>query len=86
MKTAKPIPFHKMGKSSPIVNDAHFSDAHAVSTSSAPPTPGIGSPMDSFNPGGASEILPSGPPKYIQPAGKRPMAKGLTNKRVTGNL
>lgn len=70
----------------PVVNDMHFSDAGAGPTGNPPLTlPGIGSPQDTFNPGQASEALPSGPPKYIQPAGKRVMGKGLTNKRLPAN-
>lgn len=63
----------------PIVNDNHFSDTPLQ-------TPGLGAPSDSFNPGASSVPLPNGPPKYVQPAGKRPMSKGLTNKRITGNI
>lgn len=73
-------------RQTPIVNDTHFSDAHAISGNPALQTPGLGAPQDSFNPGANSEILPSGPPKYIQPKGKRVIAKGLTNKRITGNI
>jgi hypothetical protein len=75
----------KGGGPTPIVNDLHFSDAHAI-PNNAPPTPGLGSPMDTFNPGAGSEALPNGPPKYIQPQGKKVMAKGLTNKRLTGTI
>lgn len=65
---------------SPIVNDNHFVDGN-------PPlaTPTIGAPQDSFNPGGTSSPFPNGPPKYIQPKGKRATAKGLTNKRLPMN-
>lgn len=59
-----------------IVNESHFSDAHPI----------IGSASASFNPGKKSEPLPNGPPKYVQVAGKRPLAKGLTNKRITQNI
>lgn len=61
----------------PIVNEMHFTDARA---------PTLGSPMTVFNPGAKSEILPNGPPKYVQPKGKKPNAKGLTNKRITANI
>ena len=74
MKLVKP----NYSKRSPVVNDMHFSDA-------ATGQPGLGSPQDTFNPGQASEALPNGPPKYIQPAGKRVMSKGLTNKRLPAN-
>ena len=71
----------------PVVNDNHFSDAGPGVTGNPPlMEPGIGAPQDSFNPGAQSEPLPMGPPKYIQPKGKRVIAKGLTNKRLTGNL
>lgn len=69
----------------PIVNEKHFSDNHAVN-GNAPATPKLGSSSTTFNPGAGSSILPNGPPKYIQPGGKRPMAKGLTNKRITQNI
>lgn len=85
MKTARPLPF-KAGKQTPIVNDAHFSDSHAVGGNPPLQTPGLGAPQDSFNPGAGSEILPNGPPKYIQPQGKKVIAKGLTNKRLTGTV
>lgn len=64
-------------KRTPIVNDNAFVTGN-------PPlaTPTIGSPQDTFNPGGGSGVLPSGPPKYVQPKGKRAIAKGLTNKRL----
>lgn len=67
-------------KRTPIVNDNSFVTGN-------PPlaTPTIGSAQATFNPGGGSSILPNGPPKYIQPKGKRIFAKGLTNKRLTGN-
>jgi hypothetical protein len=58
----------------PIVNESSFNDQR------------IGSADDTFNPGASSSPLPNGPPRYIQPPGKRPNAKGLTNKRITGNL
>lgn len=65
----------------PIVNDNSFVDGH-------PPvaTPTIGAASDTFNPGGKSGLFPNGPPKYVQPRGKRVMAKGLTNKRITQNV
>lgn len=66
----------KGGRGVPIVDDSAFTDTR----------PTIGQPSTSFNPGKASEILPNGPPKYVQPQGKRVMAKGLTNKRITGNI
>lgn len=64
-------------KRTPIVNDNSF-------VAGNPPlaTPTIGSPQATFNPGGKSGILPVGPPKYIQPKGKRAVSKGLTNKRL----
>jgi len=76
MKLVKP----NYSARTPIVNDNNFVDGN-------PPiaTPTIGSPSATFNPGGKSSPLPNGPPKYIQPAGKRPMAKGLTNKRLPMN-
>lgn len=70
----------------PIVNDNHFSDSGPVTGSPPVPSPTLGSPQDSFNPGAMAGPLPNGPPKYIQPKGKRVIAKGLTNKRITGNL
>lgn len=76
----------KMGGRTPIVNDAHFSDSHAVNGNPPLATPTLNSPDTSFNPGAGSSILPNGPPKYIQPAGKRVVAKGLTNKRLTGTV
>lgn len=76
----KKMPFKKAGKPTPIVNDAHFSDSHASA-------PKIGSPNSTFNPGSNSGALPTaGPPKYVQVPGKKIMAKGLTNKRITGNI
>jgi len=65
---------------SPIVNDNNFVDGN-------PPisTPTIGSPQATFNPGAKSGPLPNGPPKYIQPQGKRPMSKGMSNKRLPMN-
>lgn len=74
------------GGQTPIVNDAHFSDSHAVSGNPPLMTPNLGAPQDTFNPGAGSEPLPNGPPKYIQPAGKKVVAKGLTNKRLTGTV
>ena len=65
---------------SPIVNDNSFVDGHPPL-----PTPTLGSPQANFNPGGNSSPLPNGPPKYVQPKGKRPMSKGLTNKRLPMN-
>ena len=63
----------------PIVNDAHFTDG--------PPLPTMGSPMASFNPGQSASALPNGPPRAINPPGKRPAGvKGLTNKRINANL
>lgn len=76
----------KHGGRTPIVNDSHFSDSHAIKGNPPIATPGLGNPMDSYNPGASSEILPNGPPKYMQPQGKRPMSKGLTNKRITQNI
>ena len=68
-------------KRTPIVNDNNFIDG-------SPPiaAPTIGSPQASFNPGAASGALPNGPPRFIQPKGKRVYAKGLTNKRITQNI
>lgn len=63
---------------SPVVNDTHFTDG--------PQEPTLGSPQASFNPGKDAGPLPKGPPKYIQPAGKKPFSKGLTNKRYTNNI
>lgn len=64
----------------PIVNDNSFVDGN-------PPMsmPTLGSPQASFNPGGKSSLFPNGPPKYIQPKGKRATAKGLSNKRLPQN-
>lgn len=74
-------------RSTPIVNDQHFSDAHAISNGNPPiQMPQLGSPQDSYNPGQQAGPLPNGPPKYIQAKGKRVIAKGLTNKRITGNV
>lgn len=70
----------------PIVNDTHFSDAHAISEGGMPPTPSLGAPRDTFNPGQGAGVLPDGPPKYIQPKGRRIIAKGLTNKRISQNV
>lgn len=63
----------------PIVNDAHFTDTPL-------PTPTVGSTQASFNPGAQSGQLPNGPPRFVAPPGKRVYAKGLTNKRITGNI
>lgn len=68
---------------SPIVNDASFSDGPVAPMPAQPVT---GSPDATFNPGANSSPFPNGPPKYIQPKGKRVIAKGLTNKRITGNI
>lgn len=74
-------------KRTPVVNDMHFSDSGGGVTGSPPlQTPDLGQPQDTFNPGAKSEILPSGPPKYVQPKGKRVLAKGLTNRRITQNI
>lgn len=76
-----------MKRGTPIVNDSAFSDSHAISGGNPPLTlPGLGAPQDSYNPGAQAGPLPNGPPKYIQPKGKRPMQKGLTNKRITQNI
>lgn len=61
-------------KRSPIVNESSFNDQK------------IGGTSDTFNPGASASPLPTGPPKYIQVPGKRPNAKGLTNKRLTQNI
>lgn len=61
-------------KRSPIVNETSYSDAK------------IGSASATFNPGANSSPLPSGPPKFISAPGKRPNAKGLTNKRQGQNI
>lgn len=83
MKMVKP----NYSSRSPIVNDNHFDDSTPVTAGNPPlPDPTLGSPQDSFNPAANSEPLPNGPPKYVQPKGKRVMAKGLTNKRITGNI
>jgi hypothetical protein len=67
---------------SPIVNDNNFVDGNPPL-----PTPTLGSPQASFNPGAKSGLFPNGPPKYIQPKGKRAGAKGMTNKRLPqGNI
>ena len=68
-------------KRSPIVNDDHFVDGNPPL-----PSPTIGSAQASFNPGQGSSALPNGPPRFVQPPGKRVYAKGLTNKRVPGNI
>lgn len=75
MKLVKP----NYSARTPIVNDNNFVDGH-------PPiaTPTIGSAQANFNPGGKSD-LPT-PPRFVQPQGKRVYAKGLTNKRQTGNV
>ena len=62
----------------PIANDTNFTDG--------PREPTLGSPQASFNPGGGAGALPNGPPRFIQTPGKRVYAKGLTNKRITGNI
>lgn len=64
----------RMPKGTPIVNDAHYTDAR----------PTIGSPSATFNPGGAQQAgpLPNGPPRFIQPKGRRFQTKGNTNKRI----
>jgi len=64
----------KKGRATPIVNDMHFTDAR------------IGSTQASYNPGSKASALPNGPPRFIQPPGKRVIAKGLTNKRITQNI
>lgn len=61
----------------PIVNDAHFTDTPT-------PTPTIAS--QGFNPGQKDELLPGGPPRYIQPPGRRVISKGLSNKRINDTL
>lgn len=70
----------------PAFNDAHFSDASPPNASNPIQMPTLGQPQDSFNPGAGAGPLPSGPPKYIQPKGKRVLAKGLTNRRITQNV
>jgi hypothetical protein len=70
MKLVKP----NYSKRTPVVNDTHYNDAK------------IGSPNSTFNPGATASPLPTGPPKFIQPPGKRIYAKGLTNKRLTQNI
>ena len=62
----------------PIANDQNFTDG--------PREPTLGSPQASFNPGREAGVLPNGPPRFIQAPGKRVYAKGLTNKRITGNI
>lgn len=77
MKTSIPKEkFIAPPKATPIVNDAAFSDAHAVQT------PGLGAPSDTFNPGGNGSALPNGPPRYIAPKGVRVQQPGLSNKRI----
>lgn len=65
-----------VGSNAPIVDHNSFTDA----------TPTIGGKSDTFNPGtGSAGVLPSGPPKYVQPKGVRPQTfagKGQTNKRL----
>lgn len=70
MKLVKP----NYSARTPIVNDSHFNDAK------------IGSASTTFNPGAKASALPAGPPKFIQPPGKRVNAKGLTNKRFSQNV
>lgn len=70
MKLVKP----NYSKRSPIVNDTHYNDAK------------IGSANSTFNPGASASPLSAGPPKFIQPPGKRVNAKGLTNKRFSQNV
>lgn len=60
----------------PIVNDSHFSDG--------PKLPTLTSAQ--FNPGQSAAALPNGPPRFVQPQGKRVYAKGVTNKRIQGNI
>jgi hypothetical protein len=62
----------------PAFNDGGFTDG--------PREPTIGSTQASFNPGQSASALPNGPPRFIQPQGKRVYAKGLTNKRITQNI
>lgn len=63
----------------PVMNDSHFTDG--------PSEPTLGSPQASFNPGAGASALPNGPPRFVSPPGKRVQGvKGLTNKRITGNL
>lgn len=82
MKTSIPREkFVKPPGANPIVNDSHFSDSHAV-TDGAPPTPGLGSPQDTFNPAQGAGALPNGPPRYIAPKGPRVQQPGLSNKRI----
>lgn len=65
------------GTNAPVVNDTNFTDAR----------PTIGGSNDTFNPGGATAagVLPGGPPKYINPPGRKTNSfapKGETNKRL----
>ena len=76
MKMVKP----NYSARTPVFNDNHYTDARP-----AIGAPTIGSPQASFNPGGNASMLPNGPPRAIQVPGKRPMAKGLTNKRLPMN-
>lgn len=83
MKLIKP----NYSQRSPIVNSNHFDDSAVVTGHPPLGTPDLGSPQDTFNPSGAGAgSFANGPPKYVQPKGKRVMAKGLTNKRLTGNI
>jgi hypothetical protein len=68
---------------SPIVNDNHFVDGNPPV-----PSPVLGSPQASFDPGAKSSALPNGPPRFIQPQGAKRVfgTKGLTNKRQTSNI
>jgi membrane-associated protease RseP (regulator of RpoE activity) len=76
MKLVKP----NYSARSPIVNDNNFVDGNPPV-----PSPTLGNPMTTFNPGGKSGLPP--PPRFVSPPGKRVQgAKGLTQKRQTGNL
>ena len=61
-----------------IVNHNMFTDAR----------PTMGSPQATFNPGDASAYgpLPGGPPRNVNPPGRRVVAKGLTNKRIQNTM
>jgi membrane-associated protease RseP (regulator of RpoE activity) len=81
-KASKPMRMEipNYSKRSPIVNDNNFVDGHPPV-----PSPTLGSPQATFNPG-AKSGLPA-PPRFISPPGKRVSgAKGMSQKRQTDNL
>lgn len=81
-QAAKPTHFRALGGmpkgQRPIVNDQHFTDG--------PRQPTLGSPSASFNPGRTAGALPKGAPKYVEVPGKRPIARGMTNKRYQSTI